>query len=94
MKRALTEGHAILGIFEARDYIAPAVIPVKANRRILAALATLPPDADMLYLEDCCKEYDSVRYSGSPAKPALLATSPPACSAAIFFIRKGAARVL
>ena len=90
MKRALAEGHELFGIFE--DDLAPAALPAGANRRIRAALAALPPDADMLYLDYCSEDCDRARYS--PAAPALLRASHPAGAAAILFTRAGAARVL
>jgi hypothetical protein len=55
------------------------------------ALKTLPPSADMIYLEYCLEKCDELAYNDH--HPNLARAVRPSCSAAILFTVKGAQRV-
>jgi len=87
---ALNAGHEMFAIFE--DDLVPAASYAEANRRIKAALDTLPDTADMLYLEYCNEDCSKVAYSYCHTH--VVRAHAPCGTAAIVFTQKGARKIV
>jgi hypothetical protein len=82
---AADSGARLLAVFE--DDLTAGACPEVVNRRIAAAIETLPPTADLLFLEACFEYCWRLRYS--KGRPGLALAQKPSCSGAVIFTAKG-----